>query len=91
MANEILIIGVGSAGITAADKMNLPNSKKLFVDTSTRILEEMNSEGNKVLLQCKGFEKCSGICHCYSIPSFCKKVAKDFEEEIRESIKSAFE
>jgi cell division GTPase FtsZ len=91
MANEILIIGVGSAGITAADKMNLPNSKKLFVDNDARILEEMNSEGNKVLIQCKDFEKCSGFCHCYSIPSFCKKLAKDYEEEIRESIKSAFE
>jgi cell division GTPase FtsZ len=30
MANKILIIGVGSAGVIAADKMNLPNSKKLF-------------------------------------------------------------
>ena len=33
MANEILIIGVGSAGVIAANKMDLPNSKKLFVDT----------------------------------------------------------
>ena len=69
MANEILIIEVGSAGINAADKMNLPNSKKLFVDNDARILEEMNSEGNKVLLQCKDFEKCAGFCHCYSIKS----------------------
>ncbi len=27
-ANKILIIGVGGAGVIAADKMNLPNSKK---------------------------------------------------------------
>ncbi len=36
MANEILIIGVGSAGVIAADKMELPNSKKLFVDADFR-------------------------------------------------------
>ena len=36
MANEILIIGVGSAGVIAAGKMELPNSKKLFVDADFR-------------------------------------------------------
>jgi cell division GTPase FtsZ len=36
MANKILIIGVGSAGVIAADKMNLPNSKKLFGNTRDR-------------------------------------------------------
>ena len=39
MANEILIIGVGSAGVIAADKMDLPNSKKLFVDADFRQLK----------------------------------------------------
>ena len=29
MANGILIIGVGSAGINAADKMNLPNEHRI--------------------------------------------------------------
>ena len=90
MANEILIIGVGSAGVIAADKMDLPNSKKLFVDTDFRKLEIVKSRGDKLVLQCKDFGECSGFCHCYSQPGFCKKVAEDYEEEIRECIKNAF-
>ena len=90
MANEILIIGVGSAGVIAADKMDLPNCKKLFVDKDYRQLDAVKSEGEKLVLQCKDFGECSGFCHCYSQPGFCKKVAEDYEEEIRESIKNAF-
>ena len=88
-ANKILIIGVGSAGVIAADKMDLPNSKKLFVDTDYRELDAVKSEGDKMLLQCKGFGDCSGFCHCYTQPGFCKKVAEDYEGEIKESIKNA--
>ena len=91
MANEILIIGVGSAGVIAADKMDLPNSKKLFVDTDYRQLEAVKSEGDKMLSQCKDFGECSGFCRCYSQPGFCKEVAEDYEDEIRETIKRAFE
>ena len=47
MANEILIIGDGSAGVIAADKMNLPNGKKLFIETDYRQLEAVKSEGGK--------------------------------------------
>jgi hypothetical protein len=50
----------------------------------------VKSEGDKLVLQCKDFGECSGFCHCYSQPGFCKKVAEDYEEEIRESIKNAF-
>ena len=91
MANEILIIGVGSAGVIATDKVDLQDSKKLFVDTDYRQLDAVKSEGDNVLLQCKDFGKCSGFCHCYTQPDFCKKVAEDYEEEIREIIKRAFE
>ena len=86
MANEILIIGVGSAGVIAADKMDLPNSKKLFVDADYRQLEAVKSEGDKMLLRCKDFGKCPSLCHCYFLPDFCKKVAEDYEDEIRETI-----
>jgi cell division GTPase FtsZ len=89
MANKILIIGVGSAGVIAADKMNLPNSKKLFIDADYRQLETIKSEGDKMLLECKDFGKCSSFCHCFTQPGFCKKVAEDYEEEIRECIKNA--
>ena len=90
MANEILIIGVGSAGVIAADKMDLPNSKKLFVDADYRQLEAVKSEGDKMWLRCKDYGACSGFCHCYSQPGFCKTVAEDYEDEIRECIKNAF-
>lgn len=90
MENKILIIGVGSAGIISADKMDLPYSKRLFVDTDYRQLEAVKSEGDNMLLQCKDLGKCSGFCHCYSQSGFCKKVAEDYEEEIRECIKNAF-
>ena len=89
-ANKILIIGVGSAGVIAADKMDLPNSKKLFIDTSSQTFREVKSEGDKLVLQCKDFGICSGFCRCYFQPGFCKKVAEDYEDEIRESIKNAF-
>ena len=90
MANEILIIGVGSAGVIAADKMDLPNSKKLFINTSSQTFREVKSEGDKIVLQCKDFGECSGVCRCYSQLGFCKKVAEDYEDEIRECIKNAF-
>ena len=44
MSNKILIIGVGSAGINAVDKMDLPSSKKLFVGSNCRALREVKSE-----------------------------------------------
>ena len=88
-ANKILIIGVGSAGVIAADKMNLPNSKKLFIETDYRQLEAVKSEGDKMLLRCKDFGECPSFCHCYSLPDFCKKVASNYEDEIRECIKNA--
>ena len=90
MANEILIIGVGSAGVIAADKMDLPNSKKLFIGTSSQTFREVKSEGDKLVLQFKDFGKCSGLCHCYTQPVFCKTVAEDYEDEIRVCIKNAF-
>ena len=90
MENEILIIGVGSAGVIAADKMDLPNSKKLFVDTDYRQFEAVKPESDKMLLRCKDFGECSGFCRCYSQPGFCKKVAEGYENEIRECIKNAF-
>lgn len=90
MANEILIIGVGSAGVTAVDKMDLPNSMKLFVDSDYRQLETVKSEGDKMLLRCKNYGKCPSFCYCYSLPDFSKKVAEDYDGEIRESIERAF-
>ena len=42
MANKILIIGVGSAGVIATDKVDLQDSKKLFVDADYRQLEQLS-------------------------------------------------
>lgn len=91
MANKILIIGVGSAGVIAADKMNLPNSKKLFIDSSCKLLNEVKSDGDKIGLICEARPKCPSLyCHCLNKPDFCRKVVSDYEDEIRECIKNAF-
>jgi len=91
MANKILFIGVGGPGVIAADKINLPNSKKLFIDSGTyRAFDNVVSEGDQIALTCKDFDQCSGFCRCYSRPGFCKKVAEDYEDEIKEYIKNAF-
>lgn len=91
MANQILIIGVGSDGVIAADKMNLPNSKKLFIDSSSSILNEVESEGEKINLVCSERSECPMLyCHCFDKPDFCKSVVGDYEEEIRVSIKNTF-
>ena len=71
--------------------VGLSNSKKLFIDTSSQTFREVKSEGDKLVLQCKDFGKCSGFCRCYSQPGFCKEVAEDYEDEIRKTIKRAFE
>ena len=80
---KILIIGVGSAGVIAADKMNVPNSKKLFVDSSNLILNEVKSEGEKIGLF-------SPYCNCMDNPDLCREVVAEYEDEIRESIVKAF-
>lgn len=91
MANKILIIGVGSAGVIAADKMNVPNSKKLFVDSSCHIMNNVKSDGDKVELICKEREDCPMLyCHCFDRPDFCRSVVGDYEDEIRECIKNVF-
>lgn len=82
MANKILIIGVGSAGVIAADKMNVPNSKKLYVDSSNQILNELKSEGEKICLF-------SPYCNCLDNPDLCREMIADYEDEIRESIINA--
>ena len=92
MPNKILIIGVGSAGINAVDKMDLPNSKKLFLGSNYRALREVKSEGDKIGIACKARSGCPSLyCHCFQNPDFCKTVVRDYEDEIRESIRKAFE
>lgn len=92
MANKILIIGVGSAGVTIADKMDLPNSKKLFIDNDFQTLREVKSEGEKIGLACSARAKCPSLyCHCFNKPEFCRAIVAEYEDEIRECIKNAFE
>ena len=91
MANKILIIGVGSAGVIAADKMNLPNSKKLFIDKHLHILRDVKSDGEKIGLICKERYDCPMLyCHCFNKPDFCRSVVSDYEDVIRYRIINAF-
>ena len=80
MANKILIIGVGSAGVIEADKMNVPDSKKLFIDTSRQILNEVKSEGEKI----GPFSQ-----NCLDNPDLCREMIAEYEDEIRERIINA--
>ena len=93
MANKILIIGVGSAGIIAVDKMNLPNSKKLFVDSDLHILHDVKSDGEKIGIVCPMNDQCpSFYCYdCIQDPIFFKDMLKGYEDEIRLKIMNAFE
>ena len=78
MSNKILMIGVGSAGINAVDKMDLPNSKKLFVGSNLRALREVKSEGDKIGIACKARSECPSLyCHSSQNPDFCKTVVRD--------------
>ena len=91
MANKILIIGVGSAGVIAADKMNLPNSNKLFINTNFRTLNDVKPEGDKIEMVCKERENCPMLyCHCFDRTGFCREVVGDYEDEIRDCIMNAF-
>ena len=91
MANKILIIGVGSLDVIAADKMNVPDSKKLFINSDYQTLKEVKSEGEKIGIYCKARDKCPSLyCNCYNNPDFCKEIVAEYEDEIRESIIKAF-
>ena len=88
---KILIIGVGSPGVIAVDKMNVPGSKKLFIDSSYFTLNDVKSEGDKIGIYCKARDKCPSLyCNCYDNPDFCREIVAEYEDEIRESIIKAF-
>jgi hypothetical protein len=75
MANKILIIGVGSAGVIAADKMDIPNSKKLFIDSNYHVMSEVKSKGDMVGIVCKARAQCPLLyCHCFDNHNFCREV-----------------
>ena len=90
MDTKFVLIGVGGTGVKAVDMMDIPNSRKVLVDTSYRNLNELETAGVKLLLQCKDFGKCSGFCHCYDRPDFCRNVALGYKDEIAECIRYAF-
>ena len=92
MSNKILVIGVGSSGVRVADKIDIPNCKKLFIDSNPMILREVRSDGEKLEMECKEREQCSSLyCHCLNDPNFCRAVAENNEDEIRTAIIRALE
>lgn len=48
MANKILFIGVGGAGVKAVDKIDFSNAKKIFIDEDCQSLHGLKSEGAKI-------------------------------------------
>ena len=91
MANKILIIGVGTAGVHAVSKMNIPDSKKLFIDTDGQELEEVRAEGETFHIPCCEEAECNGLyCHYSKDPYYCKGALIASEDAIKECIKRAF-
>ena len=82
METKFLIIGVGGGGCNAADNMDIPNSKKLFVDADSRGLCKLKSEGTKFLLD---------MGYVTNRPEEFREKALLYKDEIKECIKAAFE
>lgn len=83
METKFLIIGVGGAGCMAADNIDIPNSKKLFIDAYSSGLSKLKSEGTKFLIDV-GFIICNH-------PEPYRKKALVYKDEIKECIKAVFE
>ena len=83
METKFLIIGVGGAGCKAADVMDIPNSKKLFVGSDNDSLKNVKSEGFKFPLNECGF-------YNHHQERF-RNRALLYKDEIKECIKAAFE
>lgn len=82
-----IIIGVGGGGCNAVDKIDIPNSKKLFVNSGIYSLNDIESEGHKIRLECGYRDVCPSYqCGCMEDPAFCKVMAEKHKKEIRESI-----
>ena len=81
MANKILFIGVGGAGVKAVDKIELSNAQKIFIDEENQCLRDLMSDGVKIEMD-----------HYPSWPSKHKdpNISRDkacyHEDKIRESI-----
>lgn len=88
---KIAIIGVGTTGVKVADKINIANCSKLFLDSEYEVLANVKSEGENVFLESKGLNGNPILpCHYQDTPEFSRKVAESYEEEIRQAIISAF-
>ena len=83
MKTKFLIIGVGGAGCKAADVMDIPNSKKLFIDSYSCGLSKLKTEGTKFLLDV-------GLIIC-NHPEPYRKKAQLYKDEIKKCIKAVFE
>lgn len=83
METRILIIGVGGGGCNAVDIMDIPNSKKLFINSDSQVLSKLKSEGTKFLLD-------AGLIICNN-PEHYRKKALFYKNEIKECIKEAFD
>ena len=62
--------------INAIEVMNLPNSKKLYIASSCQMLNNVNSDGDKIGLVCKAMKKCLSLyCNsCFQHRDFCEKL-----------------
>ncbi len=83
MANEILIIGVGSTGVKAVDKMDIPNSKKVFIASGLSTFKDLKSGGIRLPIDEDGLIEGNR-------PKYYRDKAIKKKEEIKNAIVEAF-
>lgn len=85
MANKILFIGVGGAGVKAVDKINLSNCKKIYIDEECQCLRELKTEGAMIVM-----DHYPSWPSKHNDPNISRDKTCHHEDEIRECIKEAF-
>ena len=81
MANKILFIGVGGAGVKAVDKIKLSNAQKIFIDEEYQCLRDLMSDGVKIEM-----DHYPSWPSKHNDPNISRDKACHHEDEIKESI-----
>ena len=83
MDTIFVIIGVGGAGVEAVDKMDIPNSKKVFIASGPSTFKDLKSGGIRLPIGEDGFIEGNR-------PKYYRDKAIEKKEEIKNAIVEAF-
>lgn len=84
METKFVLIGVGGTGVNAVDMMDIPNSRKVFIDRDGLDLMNVKSEGEKIHLEPVMWPS------KHNSPQLCREQALYYKEEIRRTLIEAF-